>query len=295
MKRLFPALLLTFSLFGHSTAWWTGAHDILTVAAVQATPEVPDFFKNGEAFISHMVYDPDVVKNYGTPSLREAEYGEHFADLELIEGKPLPARRYAFIRLCDSLGVEPEKVGLVPYALAEWTERLAVAFAEHRKWPKNPFIQAKCQVFAGILAHYAQDASQPLHLTIHYNGRKLPDGSVEQKGIHAKVDGLPLTLEMKPEDLAKGLQVAPLDSLMEGIVDQIDDGFKLVDYVYELGPRIPSFGQKDWERDEQVITFAVGRARESVRFTATLFLTAWKKSAGLELPDWLDLRSNPQE
>ncbi len=291
MKRVGLAILLSVCTSYQVSAWWASGHGTITLAAVKATPEVPEFFKQGAGFISHMAFDPDVAKNKGIPLARAAEYGEHFLDLELLEGRPLPTKRYEFIALCQEVGVKPETVGLAPYALSEWTERLAIAFAEHRKWPDNPYIQAKCQVYAGILSHYAEDICQPLHLTIHYNGRKDAEGNIDQKGIHAKVDGFPDFFEMNADELAAGLEVVPVDSLMAGIMEQVARGFKLVDRVYELGPRMPSFGQKDWVRDEEVAAFALSRARESARFTASIYLTAWRKSASLELPGWLD-RSN---
>ena len=55
---------------------------------------------------------------------------------------------------------------------------LAVAFAEYRKWPDNPMIQHKCFLYAGFLAHYAQDMCQPLHLTINFDGLGNPTGHV---------------------------------------------------------------------------------------------------------------------
>ena len=264
---------------------------ILTLASVRALPdELPEFFRKGDRFITHMVYDPDVAKNRATPLARGTEYSEHFADLEYLKGAELPRSRYDFIQLCHEVGVKPEKVGFVPYTIAEWTERLAVAFAEHRRWPDDPYIQAKCQVYAGILSHYAQDACQPLHLTIHFNGWVNEDGSVDQKGIHARIDMLPEYFEMDPDQLAEGQEVVATDSLMAFVVAQIDEGFQLVETVYELGPRIPEIGQKDWKRDPEVVGFALSRARAAVSFTASLYLTAWRKSEYIQLGDWLDLR-----
>ena len=43
----------------------------------------------------------------------------------------------------------------------------------------------------GVWAHYIGDASQPLHVTVHYNGwgdYPNPDGFVAQPGLHAKFE-----------------------------------------------------------------------------------------------------------
>ena len=296
MKRSVVGVVLGLLLLpGVSHAWWGGGHDLITIAAVRATPgDIPAFFREGARGVAHMVYDPDIVKNRGVPLARGAEHSEHYLDLELLEGRPLPRTRYAFIELCYELGVKPEHVGTVAYAVSEWTERLTVAFAEHRKWPDNPYIQSKCLMYAGILAHYSEDTCQPLHLTVHFNGKKQEDGTVLHKGIHEKVDALPETLRMDPDELAKGLHVAPVDSLMPEVIAQLYRGFKLVDSVYALGDRLPKYGQTDWNVDREVVAFANERARESVRFTASLFVTAWRNSSSIELPGWLDRSKDTQ-
>ena len=208
------------------------------------------------------------------------EFSEHFLDRELLEGRALPPTRYEFLEMCIKAGIDPTKVGLVPYAVAEWTERLAVAFAEHRKWPDNQVVQNKCLVYAGFLAHYAEDLCQPLHLTIHYNGRAKADGSSPRSGIHEKVDALVQKLEFKPGELAQGQEIAAFDTLMPAIVEEIEKGRALIDRVYEL--------EEDLESAEspEVRGFARERARAATRFTAALYLTAWEKSAVVELPEW---------
>lgn len=290
MRRFLFTVCVILLVAGSSAwGWWSGGHGILTEAAVKALPDdVPAFFRSGERMIAHCSYDPDISKNRGTPHVRGAEHPEHYLDLELLQGRPLPKSRYEFTQLCAELGVKPDKVGFVPYAVAEWTERLAVAFAEHRKWPDNPFIQNKCLVYAGFIAHYAQDMCQPLHLTIHFDGWKQPDGSVLHKGIHEKVDALIEYLPLDPDDLAHAQKIEPLDDLMGEILKQFEAGHAMVEGVYELGDSLPSSGDKEWERVPRVIDFATERARESTRFTAALYLTAWELSGKIKLDGWLD-------
>lgn len=291
----FPLVLSTILLLAANPCrgWWSGGHGILTRAAVKASPnEMPEFFRSGGEMIAHCVFDPDVSKNRGTPVVRSSEHSEHYIDLELLDGRPLPKNRYEFIQLCTELGVRPEKVGLVPYAVAEWTERLAIGFAEHRKWPNNVFIQNKCLVYAGFLAHYAQDMCQPLHLTIDYNGRRQPDGTFLHKGIHEKIDSLIQFLDMKPTELAEAQEITPFDDLMGDISKSVESGHGLVDKVYDLADSLPNALDKNWAPVPEVVEFARERARESVRQTASLYLTAWKISKTVKLPSWLDRSSS---
>lgn len=287
MKCLAVAMVL--ATITPTDAWIGSAHDILTVAAVKALPdEVPFFFRANHRGIAHAVYDPDVSKNRGTPIVRRAERPEHYLDLELLEGHEPPPDRFSFIALCAKIGKKPEQVGFLPYAVTEWTERLAVSFAEHRQWPDNPHIRNKCLIYAGFLAHYAQDMCQPLHLTIHFDGRVQADGTKGHKGIHMNVDALPHFLKMNAYALADRLEVAVADSLVVTVMGRLKDGFARVDDVYALADVLPAFGTQEWTEHEGVKDFAWDRARASVQFTATLFLTAWRRSADIRIPDWLD-------
>ena len=85
-----------------------------------------------------------------------------------------------------SLKKEPNKVGMLPYAIMEYYEKLTVGFYDYRKTPTNSAIPMKCLVYGGMLAHYTGDAAMPLHTTRDFDGRTRPDGTVKQKGIHAK-------------------------------------------------------------------------------------------------------------
>ena len=286
MKRFYNLLILFSILFTTPAwAWWGGGHDILTQAAVKAVPEeMPEFFRAAEKMIAHCAYDPDISKERGTPHARQAEYGEHYVDIELFGEHPIPEGREAHIKLCAELGLAPRAVGTLPYALAEWTERLAVAFAEYRKWPDNPMIQHKCFLYAGFLSHYAQDMCQPLHLTIHFNGIVQEDGTRLHAGIHEKVDSAVELLKLNPAELAQAQQVEAVAELMPAIIEQIKAGHGLVDSVYALVEDYQDLKNPS----PAVIAFTNERAREAVRWTASLYLTAWKLSEDIKLPGWLD-------
>jgi hypothetical protein len=207
-------------------------------------------------------------------------------DVELLKAKPFPKTRSGYLKLLADEKLDPKKVGLLPYSVTEWTERLAVALAEHRKWPDNPHIRTKCLVYAGFLAHYAGDLCMPLHVTIHHNGRAKPDGTSSNTGIHAKVDSLVEKLGVKPEELAKDQKLEAPADLFAYVLAEIESSAKLVDRVYELEPKLPP-ESGPWTPDAEIEAFTRERSRASTRFLGTLYLTAWKKSAGIRLPAWL--------
>jgi hypothetical protein len=281
------ALLILVSAITGAQAWWPQGHSILSEAAVRALPpEVPAFFRNGAGMIAHTTQDPDVSKNRDAPLVSDREAPEHYIDLEMIDGRALPPTRHEFLKLCAEMKLDPKNVGYLPYAIAEWTERLSIAFAEHRKYPENPYIKNKCLVYAGFLAHYAQDLCMPLHTTIHHDGRANADGSSPKTGIHTRVDSLIEKLQMQPAALAKNQRVTAVSSLLPAIVQELEQSRSHIDVTYSLESQLPPENGA-WTATPQVRAFADERAREATRFTASLFLTAWRNSAKIKLPQWL--------
>ena len=141
------------------------------------------------------------------------------------------------------------------------------------------------------LAHYAQDMCQPLHLTINFDGIKQADGTRLHAGIHEKVDSAIEILKLNPTELAKAQQIEAVGDLMPAIIKQVKAGFSLVDGVYAIA--------EDWKNLKDptpaLVDFTNDRARESVRWTASLYLTAWQLSEDIRLPGWLDRAKNDEE
>jgi len=311
-------------------AWYGKGHVVATELALDALPDdMPTFFREGSEFVTGIVTEPDVFSRPGVPwELRSVESQEHFFDLEFLtdakEPWKLPATRFEFLEQCYDRKIKPYRVGLAPYAVVEWTQRLTVAFAEHRRWPDDKAIQQKCLLYAGFLAHYAQDICQPLHTTIHYDGRvKTPSDLSPRTGIHNKIDSLIGRLDTKPADVLKDLKIAPVydrlriepktvttmptttatsttptttptalrpsvSPLLQAVLAQIEASHKLVDQVYEMESVLPDFDYtKPLSDNATVHDFALERLRETTRFTAALYLTAWRDSEFIEIPDWV--------
>ncbi|KPK79143.1 MAG: hypothetical protein AMJ81_13705, partial [Phycisphaerae bacterium SM23_33] len=267
-------------------AWHGPGHARATPLACAALPkDLPAFFLAGVETIAHCSQDPDLFRLPAQPELRDGEVPEHFMDLELLEGADLPPTRYAFVQLCAGKNLKPQEVGFVPYAVVEWTQRLTLAFAEHRKWPGNKHVRAKCLVYAGLLAHYAQDLCQPLHTTIHYDGRAKPDGTSPRSGIHTRVDALLQKTPVNRDKFIKDTRPVVFDRLLPAVAAELKRSHALVDRVYELEKQLPEL-QQPLPPGSAVEGFALERLQAAAGFTASLYLTAWRASAKLELPDW---------
>ncbi|MBT3270563.1 hypothetical protein HN371_25705 [Candidatus Poribacteria bacterium] len=292
-RGMCAAGLVLFALQGPAQAWWPEGHAIVTRAAVRSLgDDMPGFFRDGEAMIAHAVKDPDIIKNRAVPQLNATEGPDHYLDLELLQGRDLPPTRGEFVALCQELEANPKYVGFLAYSVAEWTQRLAVAFAEHRKWPDNPYVQSKALVYAGILAHYANDAGQPLHLTIHFDGRVPEGGRPPHNGIHEKVDGLIQGHDLTEEDLASDTPPAACEDLMAGIMATVDESRTHIDAVYELEAALLSDEDPSEEDAAAIRALALDRGKASALFTAVVFETAWAISESVSLPSWIDRSSD---
>lgn len=263
-----------------AAAWLAAGHRQVALDAVAGVAaELPAFFRAGGATVGHAAIDPDVWRNRGTPALTEREAPEHYLDLELLRGAALPDGRDDYLRLLGRLRVSPHKAGALPYAIVEGGERLALCFAEHRKWPADEAIRAKCLLQAGWLAHYLADLTQPLHTTIHHDGRVRGKGESPRSGIHRRVDALLDAGWASP-------RLAPLavDDLWAAVRGELAASHRLVDEVYRLEPML---GERGGRADVSVAAFAEERRRAAVRLTAGVYEWAWRRSAALELPEWL--------
>jgi hypothetical protein len=286
--RSFMACLAAVAVWSADAAAWHGrGHDLATRVSVAAVGDrLPAFFVAGADMIAHCALDPDAFTRPIAPSeLHEQEAPEHYFDVELLGGAAVPPSRYAFLELCTQKGLKPNKVGLLPYAVVEWTQRLTVALAEYRRWPEDSCIRAKCLVYAGLLAHYAQDLCQPLHLTVHWDGRAKEDGTSPRSGIHNKVDALMGKLGIAPPDVRKGPKAELMRELTPAVLAEIGRGRALIDRVYGMESRLPGM-EEPLDPNGMVADFARERLRAAGAFLASLYLTAWADSDKITLPSW---------
>jgi hypothetical protein len=285
-RRLVLGVLLVLSACGLSQAWFTAGHRAATRNAFRLLPkDMPAFFAAGVDMAVGACGDPDLFALRTLPELRNAEGPEHYLDSEYLKGEALPATRYEFVALCARRNLDPSRVGFVPYTVTEWTERLTVAFAEHRRWPDNKNVQAKCLLYAGILAHYAEDMCQPLHTTVDFDGRVTAEGASPRSGIHNKVDALFEKAQTDSAMIEKGVAIQPLMPLSASIIRMFEQSRALVNAVYAMEADIPA-AEAPLEQGSKAAQFAAERMAAAVSFTDSLYVTAWKNSESFELPAW---------
>jgi|GEM_PF-149792 len=269
-------------------AWHCDGHYAITASAVEIVSDsLPAFFAETKSTIVRCACAPDIFKMNELAQLDAQESPEHYFDHELYPDTLLAQTRAEYVKVCISKGVVPSTVGFLPYAVAEWTQRMTISLAEYRAYPGNTDIERACAVYAGILSHYAADLCQPLHLTVHFNGRvKNISNPSPRTGIHEKVDALTGKLELPPARLLKGAVVYGFGpALMDSIQAQMRRSIGYIDTVYKLEQNLPPMN-KPLGKGSRVEKFASERFAASALFVARLYVTAWKESGRIKLPSW---------
>lgn len=269
-------------------AWSAEGHRLTTVHAVTLlSGELPRFLQENLDRMAWDSIDPDLMRNWDLPQLRDREGLDHYLDLELLEKVQLPETRSGFLRLLGSRNADLtlDRVGALPYSVVEATQRLTLAFTQYRRQPADEHLQAKAVINAAYVAHYAADLCQPLHTTIHHDGRALQDYSSPHTGIHQQVDAL--IERLHPQDAVDDERLEPqeLKPIFPAVVEELLRSHAELERLYDLEDDLGVL-EAGGQPSDRLVALTLDRYRASVRFTSSLILTAWRESADLQIPAW---------
>jgi hypothetical protein len=203
---------------GPATAWGHSGHQQVSTLAMQALPEeVPALLRDeaAVALVGALGAELDLSKGGGNPHDAELDPG-HYVDLDdkgLVFGvlalDELPASREAYDTRLRAGGFTQYSAGYLPYSLLGGWQQLRKDFAwlrvalagqaraetaEERDW-FIAFVAHRRQLALhnlGIWSHYVADASQPLHVSVHFNGwgdYPNPRGFSQDRSLHARFEG----------------------------------------------------------------------------------------------------------
>jgi len=197
---LLVAGLVCLALPGQRARAWEGdGHRMINRLAAEALPtDVPAFLR-AQAAIEEIEYlgpEPDRWRSRAEPELAAAQSPEHFIDLEAADAiGPFPHKRLDWEAMVFAAGKRPEVIGLQPWQTDEVWERLKAAMRQYRTMAaageNTKPVEAVIIFYAGWLGHYVGDGSQPLHVTVHYNGwvGANPHGYTTEHQIHHQFEG----------------------------------------------------------------------------------------------------------
>ena len=211
------ALFTAVSLASGALAWGATGHRLIGRLAVESLPEdLPAFLRAPKSIdaVGELAREPDRDRAAGREhdSDRDPAHFLDLADDGRVLGGPalnaLPPTRQAYDTALRAVGSDSWKGGWLPYAIIDSWEQLTKDFAylrvdtvaakaaagpNRRAWFLADLARRRALILRdlGALAHFVGDGSQPLHVTIHYNGwgdYPNPDGFTQGR-FHARFEG----------------------------------------------------------------------------------------------------------
>jgi hypothetical protein len=263
MKRLLAAACAALTVAAPASVWAWGAtgHRIIGEAAMRALPaSTPAFLRTAQAAIDVGEYsrEPDRSKGAGRAHDSDRDPG-HFLDLSddgSVLGGPklsaLPPTRPDYEKALVAVGQDNWKAGYLPYSILDRYQQLSqdfaywrvLSFAEanpawaaHKAWFAADRRRREGQILVtiGELSHFVGDGSQPLHLTVHFNGWgefPNPNGYSNAK-LHGPFESDLVQATVKPAAVAAGM-IPP--RAFQGTVEQ-----RIADYLTATSRQVIPF------------------------------------------------------
>lgn len=287
MRRLLLALSLLL-LASPCFAWGEKGHLIVNEVATASLPtSMPHFFYRAFPELTYLGPEPDRWRNGGV-ELNAVNDPDHFINYEYAAGLDLPRDRYAFIALMESsgrlrrFGIPVTTVGFLPWRIAELAQILTTNFRLWRN-TRDPreraYIEHDIIYVAGLLGHYAGDASNPHHATTNFNGwlDPNPHGYANDCAIHARFESDFISRVIETKDVAP-LVTAPRlrTDYFAAAMELLRDSNANVERVYQLD-RDGGFDPFKPVSPEAK-AFAAKRIAIGASFLRDLWVSAWVNS-----------------
>lgn len=161
-------------------------HRVITDHAVERLPaEIKPFFITHKAFIAEHSVDPDLWRVMDLKGDRGDEPPNHFLDIDFEEGSAPPFANVPreYDEYVKKLGIGPAtRYGRLPWRAEEVYNRLVTTMKDIGK-PNVPYAGENARYLVAVLSHYIEDAHQPLHGALNYDGQ-----ITNQRGIHSRFE-----------------------------------------------------------------------------------------------------------
>ena len=305
MKRLgLLAVLLLGAAATEASAWGATGHRVIGEGAVQALPaELPAFVRSPDAAaqIGELAREPDRSRGAGRIHDHQRD-AAHFVDVDdsgrILGGPPLtalPPTRLDFQKALAAAGTDEIKAGYLPYAIVDGWQQLVKDFtywrilnaAEQRAtdpgrraWLAEDRRRREALIInnLGVWAHYVGDASQPHHLSVHYNGWgefPNPRGYTQEK-VHGPFEGAFVRANLTEAAVARALPAyRPCGTAIEACtVTYLQSTYAKVIPYFEL-EKAGGFR----EGDLRGRAFAAERVTAGAAALRDLTVDAWRASA----------------
>jgi hypothetical protein len=308
LRDLLLALILACAPAVPALAWGATGHELVSGVGAELLPdEVPAFLRTPEAIaeITVLGRELDRSKGAGETHDRERDPG-HWVSLDdagLVMGAmpldALPATREAYDTTLRAKGVTQYGAGYLPLAIVDGWQQLVKDFAywraasvgarsaadpADRAWFDTDRQRRERLLIRdlGVWSHYIGDASQPLHVSIHFDGwgpYDNPRSFTTKRGIHAQFEG-PFVRANVQRDKVKAAAAPYRDCggcpVQERARALILASHALVVPFYELEKRSAFV-----DGNEAGTAFATERLAQSAAVMRDMVVDAWRASADM--------------
>jgi hypothetical protein len=299
------AFALSLGAAGQAMAWGATGHRMIGQLGIETLPaSVPAFLRApGVAEnVGELAREPDRSKGAGKVHDNMRDPG-HFVDVD-DEGKvlggpalaALPATKTDYDAALRALGTDSAKAGFLSYSIVDGWQQLTKDFAYWRaeaaglRLEKDPVKRAwierdqkrrEAQTIQdlGVWAHYVGDGSQPLHVSVHYNGwgpGPNPEGFTQQR-VHGPFEGQ-FVLANVTKEMARSKMPAPGPDCRCDIEQRtsayLNQTFGFVLPFYRLEKAGGFMGS-----DPRGASFATERVAAGAAELRDLIVAAWEASA----------------
>jgi hypothetical protein len=290
-------------------AWGATGHEFVSGLAAEAFPEeLPAFLRTPAAVADIAVFgrELDRSKGSGNPHDRDRDPGHyvHIDDDGLVAGamplEALPITREAYDTALRAKGTTQYDTGYMPYAIVDgWQQlvkdfgywraasvgaRTAVSEAD-RAWFDADRQRRERLIIRdlGVWSHYDGDASQPLHVTVHFNGwgnYPNPQGFTTSKTLREDYQSTFVRARINRADVKR--EVAPYRACACTIWDRMRalllESHRAVIPLYELEK------QGAFKGDAQAgIAFTNTRLAAGASAVRDMVVDAWRASADVSV------------
>jgi len=233
---------------GAAHAWGATGHRIIGRLGVETLPDSVPAFVRSEAAVEaagELAREPDRWRSAGKTHDNFRD-GGHFVDVDdtgKVLGGPslsaLPATRTEYDSALRAAGAESAHAGWLPYSIIDGWQQLAKDFAywrvltaaipreadpKRRAWLEADLKRREALTVhdLGVWAHYVGDASQPMHVSVHYNGWgdfPNPNGYTQDR-VHVPFEGAFVRDQVSEEAVRAALRpprpCAPIEACTAG-------------------------------------------------------------------------------
>lgn len=298
-------LMVALLLPTNGWAWGATGHEWISGIAIEQLPEeIPAFVRAPEAVAEIAVMGRELDRSKGAGKTHDAERDPgHYVDLSddgkimgVLAMDALPATREDYDTRLRAGGFTQYKAGYLPYSIVDgWQQirkdfaywRAAVKGAETATDPtQRAWFEADRRLRErltlrdiGIWSHYVGDASQPLHVSVHFNGWgdfPNPSGFTTAKTFHARFEGAYVRQNLSRAAVAAA--VGPYRDCDCSI--QAQTNTHILASLAQLVPLYTLEQQGAFKRgDSKGIDFATARLAAGAQMTRDMIFDAWRASA----------------